>query len=184
MVMATETKQWTLTELHRLPDDGNRYELVRGELFVTPAPSDPHEEIAAKLARLIDPYAAKHGLGYVYRPRAVMMFDGSQAEPDLMVRRPHPDEDHPTWETAPIPSLVAEIASRTTRRRDRNEKRALYMDAGVPEYWIVDAADRTITIVKPERVDEVVRDRTCWHPHGASAPLCFAVNEVFGKPRQ
>jgi len=39
MVMATETKQWTLAEFHRLPDDGNRYELVRGTLFVTPAPA-------------------------------------------------------------------------------------------------------------------------------------------------
>jgi len=183
MVMATETKQWTLAELHRLPDDGNRYELVRGELFVTPAPSDPHEEIAARLARIIDPYAAKHGLGYVYRPRAVIMFDGSQVEPDLMVRQPHPDEDNPKWETAPIPWLVVEIASRTTRRRDRNDKRALYMDAGVPEYWIVDGADRTITIVKPASDDEIVRDRMCWHPNGASEALCFDVSDVFGRER-
>ncbi|MEO7359410.1 MAG: Uma2 family endonuclease, partial [Gemmatimonadaceae bacterium] len=68
--MATETKQWTLAELRSLPDDGNRYELVRGALFVTPAPSNPHERIAARLTRILDPYAAKHGLGDVYRPRS------------------------------------------------------------------------------------------------------------------
>src|SRR3982751_4020232 len=90
MAVALKVRQWTLAELHRLPDDGNRYELVRGDLFVTPAPGNPHEAIAARLTRIIDPYAAKHGLGDVYRPRAVMMFAGSQVEPDLMVRLPHP----------------------------------------------------------------------------------------------
>lgn len=183
MVMATETRQWTLAELHRLPDDGNRYELVRGELFVTPAPSNPHERIAARLTRIIDPYAAKHGLGDVYHPRAVMMFDGSQLEPDLMVRLPHADEDNQAWETAPIPSLVVEIVSRTTWRRDRNEKRALYLDAGVAEYWFVDGAERTITVVKPASADVTVRDTMCWHPNGASEPLCFDVSEVFGSKR-
>ena len=90
MHMATVTKQWTLEEVHSLPDDGNKYELVRGELFVTPPPTDPHETIAARLSRLLDPYVAEHGLGYVYHPRAVMRFDGSEVEPDLMVRQPQP----------------------------------------------------------------------------------------------
>ncbi len=183
MVMSTETKQWTLAELHRLPDDGNRYELVRGVLFVTPTPSDPHETIGARLHSLLGLYVAKYNLGYIYRPRAVMMFDGSQVEPDLMVRLPHPDEDNPAWETAPTPSLVVEISSRTTWRRDHNEKRALYLDARVPEYWIVDGAERTVAIVKPERADAGVRDSMCWHPNGASEPLCFDVGEVFGMKR-
>ncbi|MDB4875265.1 MAG: hypothetical protein JWM41_1711 [Gemmatimonadetes bacterium] len=45
MHMATRTKRWTLEELHSLPDDGNKYELVDGELFVTPAPTPRHETI-------------------------------------------------------------------------------------------------------------------------------------------
>ena len=183
MVMATETKQWTLADLHRLPDDGNRYELVRGVLFVTPAPSDPHETIAARLHSLLAPYVTQHNLGYIYRPCAVIVFDGSQVEPDLMVRQPHPNEDNPTWETAPIPSLIVEIASRTTWHRDRNEKRALYRDAGVPEYWIIDGGERTITIVKPRSADEIIRDTLCWHPNGASEPLCFEVSAVFANKR-
>ena len=90
MLMATSTKRWTLEEVHSLPDDGNKYELVRGELFVTPPPNDPHETIIARLARVIDPYVEAHGLGYVYRPRAVVRYDGSEVEPDLLVRQPHP----------------------------------------------------------------------------------------------
>ena len=49
MHMATATKRWTLEELHSLPDDGNKYELVRGELFVTPPPTVDHETILARL---------------------------------------------------------------------------------------------------------------------------------------
>jgi Uma2 family endonuclease len=66
--MATVTKQWTLEEVHSLPDDGNKYELVRGELFVTPPPIDPHETIGARLARLLDPYVEKEKLGPAARP--------------------------------------------------------------------------------------------------------------------
>jgi hypothetical protein len=51
--MAAATKVWTLEELHSLPDDGNKYELIHGELFVTPPPTDPHETIAARLTRLL-----------------------------------------------------------------------------------------------------------------------------------
>lgn len=181
--MATKTKPWTLTELERLPNDGNRYELARGALFVTPAPSVPHELIAARLHNQLAPYVAKHDLGYVLRPRTVMMFDGSQVEPDLMVSQPHPEHDNPRWETAPTPSLIVEISSRTTERRDRNEKRALYLDAGVPEYWIVDRTARTFTVIKPATADEIVRDTMRWDPIGAPAALRFEVADVFGRKR-
>ena len=53
--MPATTKVWTLEELHSLPDDGNKYELIRGELFVTPAPTNDHETISARLTRLLDP---------------------------------------------------------------------------------------------------------------------------------
>lgn len=183
MFMATAQKKWTLEELHSLPDDGNKYELIRGQLFVTPAPTDPHETAGARLTRLLDRYVERQGLGYVYRPRAVVRFEDSEVEPDLMVRQPHPNPDDPDWATAPTPSLVVEIASRSTRRRDREEKRALYMDAGVPEYWIVDADKRTITVVKQNSTDSVATDMLSWHPQGASEPLQFQLVDVFGPQR-
>jgi len=70
--MTTRLKVWTLKELHSLPDDGNKYELVRGELLVTPPPPDEHETIAARLTRLLDPFVAANELGFIYRPRAVV----------------------------------------------------------------------------------------------------------------
>lgn len=181
MAVATQLKRWTLDEVHRLPDDGNKYELVRGELFVTPPPGDEHETIAAQLSELLAPYVREHGLGHVYHPRAVMRYDESEVEPDLMVRQPHPDRkgNDTDWDRAPIPILVVEILSSFTRRRDLNEKKRLYLDAGVAEYWIVDSDGRTITIATPGQPVRVERMRMTWSPAGADLPLTFELASIF-----
>ncbi len=177
--MAANTKVWTLDELHSLPDDGNTYELIHGELFVTPAPTNEHEEIAARLGRILDPYVEANGLGYVFRPRAVVEYRGSEVEPDLMVRRRHPRSSG-GWATAPLPILIVEIASPTTRRRDREHKRDFYIDdVAIPEYWIVDPERREIIVVKPGVANEVAHERVVWSPAGTTSPLVVDVARVF-----
>ena len=179
MHMANVVKQWTLEEVHSLPDDGNKYELVRGELFVTPPPTDPHETIGARLTRLLDPYVESQRLGYVFHPRSVMRFEGSEVEPDLMVRAPHTKADA-SWDDAPVPILIVEILSPSTRRRDQVQKRGLYMDAGVAEYWMGDGERRTITAVRPGQGDVVAREVLVWSPPGVSVSLTLEVARVFG----
>ena len=178
MHMATATKRWTLEELHSLPDDGNKYELVRGELFVTPPPNVDHETVAARLTQILAPYVSEHRLGYVYHPRSVLRFEGSEVEPDLMVRQP-PSTANVSWEKMPIPILVVEIISDSTRRRDWGPKRDFYMDAGVAEYWIVDPSRTTITIVRKEETDRVVRDQLSWQPIESAAPLVVELAAAF-----
>ena len=178
MAMATATKKWTLEEVHSLPDDGNKYELVRGELFVTPPPTDFHETIAAKLARILDAYVARHELGYVYRPRAVLRFRGSEVEPDLMVRQPQADPNA-DWDRAPLPTLIVEIMSGSTRRRDQNQKRELYLDASVTEYWMVDPERRTITAVRRDQPDTIAADTMVWSPPNVSESLTVDVPGLF-----
>jgi len=178
--MANRTRRWTLDELHRLPDDGNKYELVRGQLFVTPAPTDAHETIGARLTRLLDPYVAANGLGLVYRPRAVVLIDDdTEVEPDLMIRQPQ-DKPGATWKDAPLPILIVEVESPTTYRRDRVFKRNVYLDAGIPEYWIIDGEERTIRIVRPGHDDTTASESVTWHPAGADTPLVIALADVFG----
>jgi Uma2 family endonuclease len=179
MHMATETRPWTLEELHRLPDDGNKYELVRGELFVTPPPTDSHETILARLSRLLEPYVASQRLGFIYHPRSVVRFEGSEVEPDLMVRQPQAKPDA-KWEEAPTPILVVEVLSGSTRRRDRNQKRALYLDVGVAEYWIIDPETSAVTAVRPGEPDQLCKDTLTWLPPGASSALTLAVKDLFG----
>ncbi|MEO8620901.1 MAG: Uma2 family endonuclease [bacterium] len=178
MHMSSVVKQWTLEEVHSLPDDGNKYELVRGELFVTPAPTPSHETITSRLSRILDRYVEQHGLGLVYHARAVMRFQGSEVEPDLMVRQPPSDEDG--WDNAPTPILVVEVLSPSTRRRDQVQKRSLYVDAGVAEYWMVDPERRLITVVQQGSEVVVAREVLRWSPAGAAAELTFEVARVFG----
>ena len=174
----TNAKVWTLEELHSLPDDGNKYELVHGELFVTPAPTVQHEVILARLTRLLVPFVEANGLGEVYRPRSVIQFRGSEVEPDLMVRESHPEPDA-GWEAWPVPLLVVEVISPGTRRRDREQKKAFYREAGVTEYWIVDPERRNVTVVRVREDDHVQGDRVEWRPPGREAMLTVAVDNLF-----
>ncbi|MEO5813756.1 MAG: Uma2 family endonuclease, partial [Gemmatimonadaceae bacterium] len=180
MLMATATKRWTLAEVHSLPDDGNKYELVRGELFVTPPPFPEHETISARLTRILDPYVEANRLGFVYRPRAVVRFEGSEVEPDLMVsQRIGTLGGDKAWNRAPTPILVVEVHSEYTRRRDKLQKRNLYMDAGVAEYWMIDPDRLTITAVRRDAADVVFTTEVTWSPPGVSAPLTFDVARIF-----
>src|SRR5687767_2161374 len=149
MAMPNTIPRWTLAELHRLPDDGNRYELVRGDLFVTPPPSYGHQRIQSVLAALLQPYVATHALGSVCFPRSVIrLAPDTEVEPDLMVR-PVPQPLPESWDSAPMPILVVEIASDTTHRRDRIDKRRACVEAPIPEYWVVDGDRRTIRVARP-----------------------------------
>lgn len=179
MAVAVRTKRWTLEELHRLPDDGNKYELVRGELFMTPAPSNAHQTVIARLAAILVPYVATHQLGRVHQARSIVRCRGSEAEPDLFVRADAPSVVN-NWEDAPTPIFVVEVLSDATRRRDLNDKRRFYMeDARIPEYWIVDPDARTLRVIRPGQADLTVTDLMTWQPAGAADALAFGVAQLF-----
>ena len=171
------TKVWTLEELHSLPDDGNKYEVVHGELFVTPAPSPDHETILARLSAALTPYVSVNRLGLVYSPRAVVQHRGSEVEPDLMVRQTPPRNT--PWDEWPIPSLIVEVLSPSTRRRDLENKRALYAEVGIPDYLIVDPDAKSVTHVRLGRADVTPAVTVTWHPAGVTTPLQIDVPPLF-----
>ena len=175
MSVAPRVKAWTLEELERLPDDGNKYELVRGDLFVTPPPAPKHERVIANLLVLLVPYVSRQRLGRVHTARSVVRRAGSETEPDLYV-----GWIGETWDDSPAPVLVVEVLSDSTRRRDLGPKRHFYMeDAGIAEYWIVDAEARTIRVVRAGQHDLLVTGTMTWQPEGAAEPLTFRVMELF-----
>jgi Uma2 family endonuclease len=177
--MSMPAKAWTLEELHRLPDDGNKYEVIRGELFVTPPPSVDHEELLARLHVVLAGYVEKHRVGRVYRPRAVIRFERSEAEPDLLVRPLSPGVHGNAWEQLPAPLLVVEALSPTTRRRDLVNKREYYLDAGAGEYWVLDGERQEIRVIRRGEQDVVARDSLVW-PVVADEPLVLDVVALFG----
>ena len=178
MAMSTARKIWTLDELHSLPDDGNKYELIRGELFVTPPPSDDHATIIARLTRILEPFVAAHGLGLIYHARAVIRFEGSEVEPDLFVRQPRRGIGN-AWETAPKAILVVEVSSPSTRRREREQKREFYGDAGIEEYWIIDPERRVVTVISAGGLMREGSEAVVWRPRAAAgAELVVRLGEI------
>ncbi|HYV99198.1 MAG TPA: Uma2 family endonuclease [Gemmatimonadaceae bacterium] len=174
--MAVSAKVWTLAELDALPEDGNRYELVHGELLVSPGPAPSHEEIVRRLHELLAPFVAKHRLGAIYRPRAVVQHGGDQVEPDLQVRAQLPMAAR--WADAPAPTLVVEVLSPSDTAARQVLKREFYREVGVAEYWVVDAMNRTITMFESDGM--VLVDRVLqWHPLAASEVLTIELEELF-----
>jgi Uma2 family endonuclease len=180
MHMALETKRWTRADLDHLPDDGNKYEVVRGELFVTPAPDPVHEQIIYVLAGELRRYADAQNVGEVHNGRFAVVLDDSQVEPDIVVR-PSVGAPPPEWKDAPRPLLIVEVLSDSTTRRDRVAKRGLYLGGAIPEYWIVDGDKRTITVIRPDRPDEVVADKLTSTAPSALEPLELDVAAMFHK---
>jgi Uma2 family endonuclease len=147
MSETTEPRPWTYEEWLRLPDDGKRYEIVEGELFVTPAPDEEHQEAVGTFYFLLRSYLEAKPIGKCYvAPFDVKLAEDTVVEPDILfVSKERLDIVTRRGLTA-APDLVVEVLSDTTRRRDLGPKREAYARHGVREYWIVDPDDRCISV--------------------------------------
>ena len=174
------SEPWTIEQLDRLPEDDNRYELLDGELLVTPPPSEAHEAIVARLNALIVPFVVANNLGFVLHPRSVVQVGDERTEPDLMVRAESP---YTGWSNAPIPILVVEVLSRSTRQRDLGTKRRFYMKSGVAEYWIVDREQEVVIQVRGSEEQRISGVLT-WSPPGTDARLDIDVARIFARPHR
>lgn len=150
--MATHpaVREWTYAEFARLPDDGNRYEVIAGELYVTPSPDRSHQKVSSRLNAMFLVFCEEQGAGDVYQaPFDVIFGEGDYLEPDLVfVREDRVDEvirDHGIVGT---PDLIVEILSDSTERRDRGIKRERYAAYGVPEYWIIDTDAKHVEVYR------------------------------------
>ena len=142
--------QWTYADYERLPDDGYRYEVIRGHLYVTPAPRSGHQHVVWRFNQTFGRYVDENRLGVVYTaPYDVLLPAGiaSPVEPDLVFIRTEnvPDPEDPNFQG--VPDLVIEVESPRTRKRDRTIKQDAYRDAGVPEYWRASPRTRKVTVL-------------------------------------
>jgi Uma2 family endonuclease len=175
MHMALETHRWTRADLARMPSDGNRYEVVRGELLVSPAPRPTHVFIQDELLRVLLPYCG--ALGYAVSQAGAFVDDDSETIPDTVVRERQPIPPA-GWEDASVPVLVVEVLSDSTKRYDEVKKRAFYIEAGIPEYWIVDDKTRSIRVITTTS-DRTETTALEWLPPGTSEPLSIDVQAFF-----
>jgi Uma2 family endonuclease len=176
----TEPYRWTIEMLETLPDDGNRYECIDGELFVTPPPATVHQWIATAFIRLLGPYVDESGIGIALTaPTGVEVDPGTMVEPDVLVTR-FPTSRRVKRLLGGDLLLAVEVLSPTTARRDHDVKRALYARIGVDEYWIVDIEARCIERWRPGAdIPETITERLSWHPSGALRPLVIDLPALF-----
>jgi Uma2 family endonuclease len=131
------------SDLRVTPDDGRRYELVRGEVLVTPSPSPMHQRISKRLQRQLEDYFESRSLGEVFNaPIDLILTEQDVFVPDLVVVS---DPDHVSKRgiEAP-PALIVEILSPSTRGQDRGVKAQRYAELGTEHYWIVDPDRRRL----------------------------------------
>lgn len=139
----------TIADLDLFPDDGNRYELIEGELFVSRAPSLFHQIIVANIIALVRKFLDLNPIGMIVPGPEVILSQLCTVIPDLVFITNEQRGDIASGDKVTgAPALVIEILSSGTDNelRDRVAKRQLYARYGVKEYWIVDPERRTIEV--------------------------------------
>ena len=154
---STETITWR--DAQRMPDDGNRYEAIGGELFMTPSPSVRHQILVVRLYDALRPLLTKRDRGVLLIAAVGVEFPdtGEGVQPDLVFVS---NERRGIIGDATLrgaPDLVIEIISPSTAGRDRTIKLELYERQGVREYWIVDPDENAIDVWRFG--DQTMRER-------------------------
>jgi len=140
--------RWTYADYAALPDDGNRYEIIAGVLYTTPAPGAGHQSVSARLVTFLVTHVEFAGLGRVFAaPVDVELAPDTVVQPDIVViLSANLDRITPS-RIIGAPDLVVEILSPGTAGYDRREKQDAYARSGVGEYWIVDPGAQTVELL-------------------------------------
>ena len=131
-------RDWTVAALRTLPDDGIRYEIIDGALYVTPAPRFVHQRAVLRLAQSLAGFVEQQSMEVMCLTADIAYSDRTLVQPDLFVFPRVPGQKIREWADVHPLQLVVEVLSRSTTKRDRTVKRALYQAQRIPEYWIVD----------------------------------------------
>lgn len=171
---------WTAERALALPDDGNRYEVLDGELFVTPAPTYAHQAVLGRLYSQMLAYTDRERIGLsMFSPADIVFSPRRLVQPDIFVI-PALSKPQRNWTDVKSLLLAVEVLSPSTARADRHRKRLIYQSEGVPEYWIVDTDARMVERWRPtDNRPEVLHTELRWAPEGASAPLILDLPALF-----
>jgi Uma2 family endonuclease len=146
--MAVRAKKvWTYDDLLRMPEprDGKRYEILDGELVVSPSPATRHQHVSGQVIRALMREIQDTGRGLAFHaPLDVVLSRTRVVIPDHVAVRADRLAIVERRGIFGPPDLVTEILSPANRRYDRSRKRRLYANAGIPEYWILDPDANTI----------------------------------------
>lgn len=180
MAMPNLVRRYTVADLARMPDDGMRYELIGGELIVSPAPSVHHQIVLRRLAYVLAAYLEPLGLADTLFDVAadISWDDANSVQPDVLVARP--EELSRTWSTVRNLRLVVEVISPSSRRRDRLDKRRLYQEHRVETYWIVELEAGLVEQWRPDDTrPEIISDILRWRGERDAPEVSIDVARLF-----
>ena len=180
----TPPRRWTEQQFFSARDAaprGERWELVDGNVLVTPSPHWSHQRVVVRLAVLLDAYVRAHGIGEVFTsPLDVRLEPGLVLQPDVLVVPAGELRQH--GDVVRRLLLAIEALSPSSARHDRVTKRPHYQRTRVPEYWIVDDRSQTIERWRPEDDrPEVLAETIQWHPAAAAEPFSIDLREFFAE---
>ncbi len=140
-------KIFTYEDYLKLSDDGNRYEIINGELIMTPAPIPRHQIVSMELVFQLKPFVDKHQLGLIFHPPCdVLLTEKDLVQPDIFFIAKENQKIISEKNIQGSPDLIVEILSPITAYYDLIEKKELYGKFGVKEYWIVDPKKQWVEI--------------------------------------
>jgi Uma2 family endonuclease len=178
MAMALSVPLYTVDDLARFPDDGNRYELLNGVLLVTPAPAAVHQLVANRIQTRLSVALALTGHAHVVGPGAVVRKPRTQLQPDILVysARFSPRTD---WPAISEHWLAVEVISRSSRVYDREFKRDAYFALGVQQVWLVDWREGVVEISRAAGKSRRARDVIKWRVAQADVIVRIDLAEIF-----
>ena len=183
MGMPLQQTNWSAEMARALPDDGKRYEVLDGELVVSPAPTFDHQRVVFALARVLDDYVRAWHIGEVFiAPTDVEFSPRRLLQPDVFVIPTTPGRKVRTFQEGGRLLLAAEVLSPATARVARTRKRDVFKDERVPDYWIVDADARVIERWTPDGDRPIIVSTTIsWQPAPPVPPFVLNLEEFFAQ---
>ena len=178
--MGMAVTYYTADLVRALPDDGRRYEVVHGELLVTPAPRHVHQRIVTRLVTALSRYLETEPVGEaLVSPADISWSTDTLVQPDVFVVLLQ-EARTLDWRQMQTLLLAIEVLSPSTARADRFTKRRLYQEVGVATYWIVDPEGKTVEIWTPDATLPIYeRERVTWQPAGADEALTVRLEALF-----
>lgn len=179
MRMAAPT-YYTADMVRALPDDGKRYEVVHGELLVTPAPRLSHQELVGRLYRALAAYLEQERVGHVmFSPADISWAADTLVQPDVFVADLN-EVRTMNWSNVRRLLLVVEVLSPSSLRADRFTKRRRYQEAEVGLYWVIDGDAQVVEEWTPTaQFPRVERKLLRWQPPGADTAFKLDLAELF-----
>ncbi len=136
-----------LVRLREKLDERSRYEIIAGELYVSPSPSIAHQWVVSQFHRVLSSHVWEQGIGMVFvAPLDVILTDNDVVEPDVLYVTADQIERAACRGVEEPPTLVIEVLSPSTAARDRTAKFELYERQGVPHYWMAHPTRRSLQI--------------------------------------